>query len=352
MSGTSLDGIDAAVIVSDGKQMLQMGPGISIAYEPVFRDTLRACLGNETPPADVERELTEYHAGVVEKLLGDNGIDKSDIDLIGFHGHTVAHRPDKRLTVQMGDGALLAELTGIDVVADFRSNDVANGGEGAPFAPLYHEALVRGQGLDVPLAVLNLGGVSNVTYIGGPLKAQLIAFDCGPGNALIDDWMAEHTGLAMDEGGALARDGNVDEVRLAALLDNDYFQATPPKSLDRDDFDVTVMEGCSTADGAATLSRFTVAAVALARQHFPNPARRWLVTGGGRHNGTLMAMLADILEAPVDAVEAVGWDGDMIEAQAFGFLAVRSSMGLPLSLPTTTGVPEPLTGGKLFNWRA
>lgn len=343
MSGTSLDGIDAAIVVSDGERVLKTGPGLSVAYPPSFRARLRDCLGVETPSSEVVRELTESHASVVEKLLTDNGIDKTAIDLIGFHGHTVLHSPDKGLTVQIGDGQLLARLCGIDVVSNFRANDVAHGGEGAPFAPLYHAAIA--QDIDKPLAVLNIGGVGNITYIGGPLEAQLLAFDCGPGNALIDDWTANTIGRPMDEGGRLARGGVVDEARLAALLDNAYFLKSPPKSLDRDDFDAGILDGLNAADGAATLTAFTAQAVGRATEHFPAAPKRWLVCGGGRHNGTLMRSLAEVLQAPVDPVEAVGWDGDLLEAQAFGFLAIRSRLGLPLSLPTTTGVSEPLSGG-------
>lgn len=348
MSGTSLDGIDAALIVSDGERVPETGPGLSVAYGPSFRARLRDCLGEAEPSCDVVRELTELHAAAVEKLLDDNGLDKSAIDLIGFHGHTVLHRPDRKLTLQIGDGQLLAHLSGIEVVSDFRGNDVANGGEGAPLAPLYHAALAKGAGLDWPLAVLNIGGVANVTYIGGPLEAELLAFDCGPGNALIDDWAVATIGRPMDEGGRLARGGTVDEARLAVLLDNGYFLTPPPKSLDRDDFDVRILDGLNAADGAATLTAFTAQAVGRAAEHFPMSPKRWLACGGGRHNGTLMTALGEVLQAPVDPVEEVGWDGDLLEAQAFGFLAVRAKLGLPLSLPTTTGVSEPLTGGRLF----
>jgi len=346
MSGTSLDGIDAALIVSDGERVLETGPGLSVAYGPSFRARLRDCLGHEAAPPDVVRELTERHAEAVEKLLADNGLDKYGVDLIGFHGHTVLHRPRQKLTVQIGDGQLLARLCGIEVVSDFRSNDVAHGGEGAPLAPLYHAALAHD--LDGPLAVLNIGGVANVTYISA-LEAKILAFDCGPGNALIDDWAAAAIGRPMDEGGRLARGGTVDQGRLAALLDNGYFLKPPPKSLDRDDFDIGILDGLSAADGAATLTAFTSRAVGRSGGHFPEPPKRWLVTGGGRHNATLMTALKETLGAPVDPVEAVGWDGDLLEAQAFGFLAVRAKSGLPLSGPTTTGVMEPLSGGVLHH---
>jgi anhydro-N-acetylmuramic acid kinase len=235
------------------------------------------------------------------------------------------------------------------VVADFRAADVAAGGEGAPFAPLYHAALAAP--LPKPVAVLNLGGVGNVTWIGSGADAEtpdLLAFDTGPGNAPIDDWVRRHTGAAADINGGLARAGRTDEAQVTRFLQHPFFAQRPPKSLDRDDFADAAPAGLSLEDGAATLTEMTAAAVARAGEHFPAPARQWLVTGGGRKNPALMAALARRLAAPVRPVEAVGWDGDALEAQAFGYLAVRSVKGLPLSLPSTTGAPRPLTGGRLF----
>jgi anhydro-N-acetylmuramic acid kinase len=276
--------------------------------------------------------------------MDEAGLTAADVAVIGFHGHTILHRPDARRTWQIGDGALLARLTGIDVVADFRAADVAAGGQGAPFAPLYHAALCHA--LDKPVAVLNLGGVGNVTWIGA--DDRLLAFDTGPGNALLDDWAQRHTGKPCDENGALAAAGRVDAAVLGRLLGHPYFAKAPPKSLDRDDFTADAVAGLSAADGAATLAAFTCGAVAAARAHFPAPARRWVVTGGGRHNPVLMRGLAAALRVPVEPIEAIGADGDVLEAQAFAFLAVRSLRGLPLSVPGTTGVPRPMPGGRLF----
>ena len=354
MSGTSLDGIDAALIRSDGVGIQETGPDFGRAYEPAFRDRLRGLLGSDPlaageggETATIVRDLTLLHAEAVERLIALSGLQRDQIGVIGFHGHTVLHRPQDGITRQIGDGGLLAAETGIPVVNDFRAADVAAGGEGAPFAPLYHAALAAD--LEKPVAVLNLGGVGNVTWIGegGDENHHLLAFDTGPGNALIDDWTAAAIGRPMDEGGRLARGGTVDEAVLAALLDNPYFHRPPPKSLDRIDFDSGPVAGLSAADGAATLSRFTAEAVKRGIGFFPAPARRWLVTGGGRHNGTLMQILAEVLKVPVDPVEAVGWQGDALEAQAFAYLAVRSLRGLPLSLPATTGVSEPQSGGVL-----
>jgi anhydro-N-acetylmuramic acid kinase len=341
MSGTSLDGIDAAFVVTDGREQVETGASLTIPYDPDLRERLRGVLGGTGPVAEVERSLTEAHAAAVRALIVRHGL--GTVDLIGFHGHTILHRPREGRTWQIGDGALLAALAGIDVVGDFRSADVAAGGEGAPFAPLYHRA--RAAGLERPVAVLNLGGVGNVTWIGAG-DGEIVAFDTGPGNALIDDWMRQHTGRAVDAEGALARSGRIDEAAVQRFLADPYFPRRPPKSLDRDDFVRHRPTGLSPADGAATLTAMTAAAVALASRHFPAPVRQWLVTGGGRHNATLMAMLAARLEAPVVPVEAAGWDGDALEAQAFAYLAVRSAEGLPLSLPSTTGVRAPMPGGR------
>jgi len=337
MSGTSMDGIDAALISTDGVRVEETGASLTFPYDPEFRSRLQECLGQENPPGNLVRELTLLHAAAVRALLAETG---SEIDLIGFHGHTILHRPDIGETLQIGDGALLARETGCPVVCDFRSADVHMGGEGAPLAPLYHDALSRR--LEKPLAVLNIGGVANVTWIG---EDGILAFDTGPGNALLDDWCAKTVGCPMDKGGELARDGSPDPTKMKQLLDNSYFDRTPPKSLDRNDFTESGLEGMSAADGAATLTALTAEAVALARSHFPIPAKRWLITGGGRKNQTLMKQLEERLKVPVQPVEDVGWDGDALEAQAFGFLAVRSRYGLPLSLPTTTGVSRASAGG-------
>ncbi|MBK8907919.1 MAG: anhydro-N-acetylmuramic acid kinase [Rhodospirillales bacterium] len=352
MSGTSLDGVDAALLVTDGEHILERGAWASFPYAVAFRERLRGLLGREQRPGDeaVVRDLTLLHAEAVARLLDQAGLAASDVDVIGFHGQTVMHRPEIRLTRQIGDGRRLAVETGVPVVEDFRSADVATGGHGAPLAPLYHLALA--ERLERPLAVLNIGGVANVTWMGadeGSGAPPVLAFDTGTGNALIDDWVRQTTGRAWDEGGRIAAVGRIDDHRLRPWLDDPYFRAAPPKSLDRDHFAgvLATLHGMDAADGAATLAAFTVRAVQAALAHMPEPPRRWLVCGGGRHNGVLMAMLADAVAAPVDPVEAVGWNGDALEAQAFAFLAVRSLQSRPLSLPTTTGVPRPLTGGTL-----
>lgn len=348
MSGTSLDGIDAAIVRTDGVQIHQLGPTLSVPYDPPFRDQLRARLGQRSAPDDLVAALTDRHADVVATLMANVGYAAHEVDVIGFHGQTLFHDPANGVTVQIGDGARLAEATGIAVVNDFRSADVAAGGEGAPLAPLYHAALAAT--LEKPLAVLNIGGVGNVTWIGS--DDQLLAFDTGPGNALLDDWCAKTIGRAMDEDGRLAKSGTIDLPALGTLLDNPYFARPAPKSLDRDAFDVSRLDSFRPNDGAATLTAFTAKAVEKAMEHFPIPPAQWLVCGGGRKNSTLLAMLRDLLKVSVEPVEAVGWDGDAIEAQAFAFLAVRSLKGLPLSVPGTTGAPHATLGGTVHAPRA
>ncbi|MDW5534741.1 anhydro-N-acetylmuramic acid kinase [Azospirillum sp. NL1] len=349
MSGTSMDGIDAALLRTDGRDRVEALDFLTIPYDDGFRTRLRGCLGGADrsgPVAAVERDLTDAHAGAVRRLLDKAGLAAAAVELIGFHGHTIHHDPDRRLTCQIGDGARLAAVTGIAVVNDFRSADVAVGGQGAPLVPLFHRALAHD--LPRPLAVLNIGGVANVSWIGpgsAEGEAEVVACDTGPGNALIDDWVLRHGLGRFDAGGALAASGRVDAVALAALTAHPYFDRPAPKSLDRDAFDPAPVAALSPQDGAATLTAFTAESVARVVSHLPAPPVRWLVCGGGRHNATLMAMLADRLGVPVEPADLVGWDGDALEAQAFGYLAVRSRLGLPLSLPATTGVPVPMRGG-------
>lgn len=343
MSGTSLDGVDAAWIETDGEQVFANGPSLTVPYDAALRADLRGILdradglaADDPDLLDAVARLTEVHVRAVLAL-------DRPADVIGFHGQTILHRPQHRRTWQVGDAKLLARRTGLPVVHDFRSADVAAGGEGAPLVPIFHAALALG--LERPLAILNIGGVANVTHLG--TDGELVAFDTGPGNGPLDDWVLRHTGEGFDRDGALAGAGRVDQAVLGRLLGHSYFARSAPKSLDRLDFAMSLaasgLDACSPADGAATLVAFTAGAVAAAP--LPEPPRRWLVCGGGRHNPTIMGALRAVLPAPVVPVEAVGWDGDALEAQCFGFLAVRSQTGLPLSFPGTTGVPHPMPGG-------
>jgi anhydro-N-acetylmuramic acid kinase len=367
MSGTSLDGVDAAWVETDGERIGRLGPRLTLPYDDTLRRDLRDLLdransaadtGNGLPLddpllADCVRRLTIRHAEAVAAI-------GEDADLIGFHGQTILHRPARRLdrrrrggsTWQVGDAATLAELTGLPVAHDFRSADVAAGGQGAPLVPVFHAAMAAA--LPKPLAVLNLGGVGNVTWI-GPGDADhrtLVAFDTGPANGPLDDWARRHIGAACDWDGALAAAGEAHPGVLARLLAHPYFALPPPKSLDRLDFARALHESgaddLAPADGAATLVAFCAAAVAAALPHLPAPPREWLIAGGGRRNTAAMRVLQAALPQPVRPVEAVGWDGDALEAQAFGLLAARVARGLPLTFPGTTGAPRPLPGGRLI----
>jgi anhydro-N-acetylmuramic acid kinase len=294
--------------------------------------------------AEVERRLTELNAEAALRFLRANGIDPAKIDLVGYHGQTVLHDAEGGMTVQLGDGRLLAARTGIDVVYDLRGADIAAGGEGAPLVPVYHRALAAQ--LDaLPVAFLNIGGVANVTWIGA--EGRILAFDTGPGNALIDDWTFARTGAAHDTDGALAARGRVNEEALTTLLTHDYFGKPPPKSLDRDAFRCAPVEGLSLEDGAATLTAFTAASIAKSREHMPREPRTWVVCGGGRKNKTLMSLIAGHVANAVVPAEALGLNGDVIEAEAWAYMAVRSVAGLPITFPETTGVPQPMTGGVL-----
>ncbi len=347
MSGTSMDGVDAAILRTDGERLVEAGPALTLPYPSAFRDRLRAIMGRRANDKGVEQvsaELTDFHIEAVNSLIEENRISISNIDIIGFHGQTILHRPGDRLTVQIGDGGRLAKALGISVAYDFRSADVAAGGQGAPLVPLFHAALASR--LDLPVAMLNIGGVANVTWIGG--ENEILAFDTGPGNAPIDDWVSKAAGLAQDEDGHLARSGKVDRPRIEQALSDSYFARKPPKSLDRYGFTASLVDGLSAADGAATLTEFTAESIAAASRHFPAPAKTWIVCGGGRHNSWLMARLAArIAPGKIIQCDTLGWDGNMLEAQAFAYLAVRVLRGLPLSLPSTTGVPRPMPGGKI-----
>jgi len=349
MSGTSLDGIDVALLRTDGERVVEAGPGMTHAYSADFRARLRSQLGKrEADPAIVE-ELTHQHADAVLALLRASGVKAEDVAVVGFHGQTIWHEPEAQLTVQVGDGALLAALTGCDVVNQFRIDDVAAGGEGAPLVPVFHAAIAPDR--QQPVAFLNIGGVSNLTWLGAIERdgsaAGPLAYDLGPGNALLDVWILRETGEPFDRDGALASKGEVDERRVDRLMAHEYFDRPFPKSLDRDAFNaLPVIEGLEVADGAATLAAFTVEAIAAGAALLPERPARWLVCGGGRHNAALMRMLSERLRRPVDPVENIGWNGDLIEAQAFAYMAVRHLRDLPITFPGTTGVEAPLTGGR------
>jgi anhydro-N-acetylmuramic acid kinase len=351
MSGTSLDGIDIAFIRTDGEHEARRGPARTYPYDEGQRETLRQALEEAAALADrharpgnlakIELALTDWHAAAARRYFQETGLHASEVAVVGFHGQTVIHRPEKRLTVQLGDGQLLARRLGLAVAYDLRAADVEAGGQGAPLVPAYHRALAASVDLR-PVAFVNIGGVGNVTWIGA--DDRLAAFDTGPGNALIDDWVKRHTGAARDEGGALAKSGIVHESVVAQFLGDAFFEQPGPKSLDRNSFAGVSLDGLSAADGAATLTAVTARSIAAAAQWFPEAPRVWIVCGGGRHNASIMAALEALLP-DVRAAEAFGFDGDAMEAEAWAYLAVRCLKGLPITFPSTTRAPKAMTGG-------
>jgi anhydro-N-acetylmuramic acid kinase len=349
ISGTSMDGIDVALVKTDGHVVSHLGPGRMVPYPADLRTALLDFLKDPSraehdPMTALEMRVTDAFTAAIALFMREEKIDPASIDLIGLHGQTVYHRPERRFTRQLGLGQRMADALGIDVVDGFRLADVAAGGHGAPFAPLYHAALAHD--LKQPLMVLNLGGVGNITYLD---HGTIIAFDTGPASALIDDLVLKRFGIPFDDGGRIGARGTVDKAVLAQLMANPFFDEPAPKSLDRNDFHrrAAIVAPLADDDAVATLAAFTIEATVAALQHVPGKPVRWLVTGGGRHNQTFMRGLSARLGVPVEPVEAVGWNGDLIEAQAFGYLAARSKLGLPLSVPTTTGVPAPMPGGAL-----
>jgi anhydro-N-acetylmuramic acid kinase len=355
MSGTSLDGVDVALIETDGERILGFGPTLYQAYDERERTLLRRALAAATGLSDrlarpgilaeAEALVTARHSAAVEEFLAINAISPASVDVIGFHGQTVLHRPKAKLTVQIGDAAALAARLGIPVAYDFRAADVAAGGQGAPLVPVFHQALARALDRQHPIGVLNVGGVANVTWVDG---GDPVACDTGPGNALIDDFMRAQTGRAYDENGDAASTGEVHREFVTRMLAHPFFAAPTPKSLDRNDFALANVDlpALSTVDGAATLAALTASAIARTVPHLPTPPCTWIVAGGGARNRTLMRMLVERLApATVETANDVGWSADALEAQAFAFLAVRTLKGLPITFPTTTGAPKPLPGG-------
>ncbi len=361
MSGTSCDGVDAALIETDGEGQVRSIASAFRPYEAHEQALLRQALEDASGMKDratrpgclVEAEalVTKAHIEAVARLLSQDATKDIQPDVIGFHGQTVWHDPSAGVTVQIGNGQALANATKIPVVHDFRAADVAAGGQGAPLVPIYHKALQASSviPLQQPLAIVNIGGVANITWIGK--DGSLTALDSGPGNALINDWVFSKDELPMDENGAIAASGTVDFLGLIGLMGNPYFRKPAPKSLDRNAFDISPIAAMSLEDGAATLTAFTVETLCLGLEHMEiqegEPAKMVVVCGGGQHNGYMMDQLGEALDSPVMLADDLGWNGDVLEAEAFGYLAVRSLRQLPLTFPGTTGVKQPQTGGVL-----
>ncbi len=362
MSGTSMDGVDVAAIETDGKRALGFGRTLFRPYGDGEKAAIRRAVEVAKDVTDrtarpealrtAEGIVTAAHADAVLTFLFDAGLRPDDVAVLGFHGQTVFHAPARRLTIQLGDGLALSRATGIPVVYDFRAADVAHGGEGAPLVPIWHAALAANLDAARPIAVLNLGGVANLTWIGcapgaEPTAGDLVAFDCGPGNGPIDEWCLARTGRPIDRDGRYAAAGAVDETVVETLLAHPFFDLPAPKSLDRAAFGAAAVSHLRLEDGAATLTAFTAAAVARGLAIVPEKPKRLIVAGGGAHNPTLLEMIATRTGVPVTRADEIGWSVDFLEAQAFAHLAVRHLDGLPLSFPGTTGVPHPMPGGVL-----
>ncbi len=359
MSGTSLDAVDAALIETDGARLTRFGPGLERPYTPDERAFLKRAVGDAlawrfegAEPgsfAAAEAVLTTSHAEAVEAVCAAAGLSPGDLDLVGFHGQTVVHEAPSRgrrgRTRQIGDGEGLARRLGVRVAYDFRSADVEAGGQGAPLAPVYHAALAAWSGLERPLAVVNLGGVANITLVGS--DGALTAFDTGPANGLIDAFMEARTGAPFDEGGATAATGRVHEAAFTEYLDHPHFAQRGPRSLDRWDFSLDAVRNLSTADGAATLTAFTAKTVAMGLAECAERPERVVLCGGGRRNATMAALIEAACGLPALTAEQLGWRGGLIEAEAFAYLAARTLEGLPISFAGTTGAPEPLIGGRI-----
>ena len=359
MSGTSMDGIDVALLRTDGDGFVERGPFLGVSYDPAFRERLKTALeqakaikNRQERPGDlaaIERELTQRHAAAVREFLQQNAMEAGAIDVLGFHGQTVLHRPDEALTVQIGDGALLARETGIATVYDMRANDMVHGGQGAPLVPAYHAALAANiSNAKMPVCFVNIGGISNLTYVGA--DGTVIAYDSGPGNTLIDQWVEAHAGIPFDQGGMIASEGHVVSELAERYLASPFFTAAKRRSLDRNDFLPPQGRDAELADGARTLAYVAAASIIKSAGHLPVTPALYVICGGGRLNKVIMRDLAQLAaehRATVISAEEAGFNGDAMEAEAWAYLAVRSLEGLPLTYPGTTGVREAVSGGVL-----
>jgi len=353
-----MDGVDCALIESNGQRVKNIGTAVHLPYSPDVRREITHAMKNAELLGNpnlqnknlnqLATRLTNIHGQAIKEILSDNDLKPKDIDVVGFHGQTLLHRPEEGWSWQIGEGQLLANMVNIPVVNDFRRQDIKCGGQGAPLVPIYHQALLKSQvDQKYPTAVVNIGGVSNITWIDSHKEGEMLAFDTGPGNALLDDWIHKHTGEAMDFDGTLAARGKIDHMLVNEWISNDYFTKAPPKSLDRRSFNVIGLENLSLEDGAATLLDFTVRTIQIAVEYCPSKPKYIYICGGGRHNKTLMTALGK-MDIPIDTVEKLGWRGDFLEAEAFAFLACRHLLNLPITFPGTTATHRPATGGLLY----
>ncbi len=360
MSGTSMDGIDVALLKTDGESEVSPLAGSFFPYTPDIRKMLEQSLKSASDIKDreerpgnlaaVEQEITRLHSEAVSIFLQENSLQEEQIDVLGFHGQTVLHRPENGLTLQLGDGDALAVKTGIKTVYDMRNNDMMHSGQGAPLVPVYHQALSQRLPQEfsgiTPVAFVNIGGISNITFVGD----ELLAFDSGPGNSLIDQWVQQQVGISHDQGGMIAAEGKTDPELVEQYLADPFFSKPLPKSLDRTDFTLPQNRTSSVENVARSLAHLSARAIFASLEHLPQEPQLWVICGGGRHNPHIMGdlrKLAKTHDTCVISSEEAGFDGDSMEAEAWAYLAVRALKGLPLTFPGTTGVHHAVTGGRI-----
>jgi len=368
MSGTSLDGVDVSIIESDGNKEFSSILDRYFEYDKELIQKILILREKITDSEqlnkylyeikDLEREITLFHAEAIKETLG---MTKSSVDLIGFHGQTIFHDPEKKITKQLGDGKLLSQLTKKNVVYNFRQNDLENGGQGAPLTPIFHNVLAnkinKKFNLGFPLNFLNIGGISNITSAVDWKNLEnklngINAYDIGPGNCLIDEWIRKNSKKKYDKDGLIAKSGTIDELVLNQALENFEENSNYKKSLDVKDFDIFFAKGLSLENGAATITNFTARLISNGMKYSHEMVKptmnNWLVCGGGRKNKYLLESIKNTFEkANIQPIDEYEIDGDFVESQAFGYLAIRSFLKLPISFPSTTGCKEPSNGGVL-----
>ena len=354
MSGTSVDGVDASIIKSDGERFLEIIDDIYIKYDDHFRVKLKKAIDScyskdrfnnlSNSIKDIEKGITLFHDKACKLIINRNRNIK--IDIIGFHGQTILHKPQEGYSIQIGDSKLLSNLTNTTVVSNFRENDILNGGQGAPLSSLYHYLILSKIKSNLPSAVVNIGGISNITYVENYDK--IISFDTGPGNYLIDKWVKINSKMEYDKEGELAKSGHPNKIILEKLLSNPYYKKKFPKSLDVKDFSLNDLNKLSLEDGCATLSMLTVKSICIAINSFARTPNKILFSGGGRKNKFIINKIKEIIKNPIYLVDEFNFNGDFIESQAFAYLAIRSYLKKYISLPSTTGVKNPCLGGLIF----
>jgi anhydro-N-acetylmuramic acid kinase len=361
MSGTSSDGIDASIIKSDGENEVHFIGNFFLAYEENVKIKIRSLKEkinlisdlnkNKLEIATLEREITLLHAKTVDLITKKNKIDKSKIDLIGFHGHTIFHNFAEKKTIQIGDGKLLAQLTNSNVVNNFRENDINNGGQGAPLVPIFHKLLQNKLDLKKPILIVNIGGISNVTYIGQ--EKEIVSLDTGPGNCLIDKilQLKSKNKKQFDKNGAIAFSGSIDKNILESYLNDPYYDSLPPKSLDINDFSISPLRSLSLEDSVSTLSELTALTIVNSLSFFSVKPKKIILCGGGRKNKYIFERIKQLSNIPTNNIDEYNINGDFIESQAFAYLAIRSFLKKHISFPETTGVSRPSTGGVFIKFK-